>query len=128
MKKVYICHPFKNNPSQNIQSVRKIAIDLIDFSKDRTLPIAPHLYLPQLVDDETQRNKAMEMCLELLGVCDEVHVFGDNITEGMKIELEYAEKNNIPIVFVEYTIPNAEEKAVSSFLKCWVELMQGNKQ
>ena len=37
---------------------------------DGALPIAPHLYLPQLIDDATGREQALALCLELLATCD----------------------------------------------------------
>ncbi len=39
----------------------------------------------------------MDMGLELLKLCDEVWVFGDKISEGMKKEIEFAKKLNIEI-------------------------------
>ena len=67
---------------------------------DGALPIAPHLYLPQLIDETTRREQALALCLELLATCDEVRVFGDLVTEGMERELREAKRLGIHAHFV----------------------------
>ena len=96
-RRVYVCHPFANDPAGNIERVRAISQFLID---DGALPIAPHLYLPQLIDETTGREQALALCLELLATCDEVRVFGDLVTEGMERELREAKRLGIPAHFV----------------------------
>ena len=39
----------------------------------------------------------IEMGLELMDSCDEVYVFGFDITEGMKFELDHARKKKKPV-------------------------------
>ena len=85
----YICSPYRDNPRVNIMRARhycKFAV-----SKGR-IPLAPHLYFPQFMSEGTEREKAMSMNLELLKLCDEVWVFGEQITEGMAMEIERARK------------------------------------
>lgn len=96
-RRVYVCHPFANDPAGNIERVRAISQFLIDHG---ALPIAPHLYLPQLVDETTGREQALALCLELLATCDEVRVFGELVTEGMERELREAKRLGIPARFV----------------------------
>ena len=60
-------------------------------SKGR-IPIAPHLYFPQFMSEEREREKAMSMNFELLKLCGEVWVFGDKITAGMEAELDRARR------------------------------------
>ena len=96
-RRIYVCHPFANDPAGNIERVRAISQFLID---DGALPIAPHLYLPQLVDEASGREQALALCLELLGTCDEVRVFGDLVTEGMERELREAKRLGLPAHFV----------------------------
>ena len=96
-RRVYVCHPFANDPAGNIERVRAISQFLID---DGALPIAPHLYLPQLVDETTGREQALALCLELLATCDEVRVFGEIVTEGMERELREAKRLGLPAHFV----------------------------
>ncbi|MBK7078522.1 MAG: 3'-5' exonuclease [Myxococcales bacterium] len=96
-RRVYVCHPFANDPAGNIERVRAISQFLID---DGALPIAPHLYLPQLIDETTGREQALALCLELLATCDEVRVFGELVTEGMERELREAKRLGLPAHFV----------------------------
>ncbi|MDP1916609.1 MAG: 3'-5' exonuclease [Myxococcales bacterium] len=96
LKRVYVCHPFSDGPAANIGRVHRISRALI---AEGVLPIAPHLYLPQLVDEATQRERALNLCVELLGTCDEVRVFGGRITSGMERELQYAARHGIPVRF-----------------------------
>ena len=96
-RRVYVCHPFANDPAGNIERVRAISKFLID---DGALPIAPHLYLPQLIDETTGREQALALCLELLATCDEVRVFGEIVTEGMERELREAKRLGLPAHFV----------------------------
>lgn len=62
------------------------------------LPIAPHIIFTQFLDedDESEREKGIEMGLELLRTCDEVVFFGD-ITEGMQRELNLARELGLPV-------------------------------
>lgn len=59
----------------------------------------PHLYFPAFLDENnpSERMTGIEMGLELMDSCDEVYVFGFNITEGMKFELDYAAKKKKPV-------------------------------
>ena len=56
------------------------------------IPLAPHLYFPQFMSEADEREKAMDMNFELLRLCGEVWVFGEQITEGMAMEIERARK------------------------------------
>ena len=95
--RVYVCHPFANDPEGNTDKVRILARTLIDAG---VLPIAPHLYLPQLIDEATDRETAISLCLDLLATCDEICVFGNLVTEGMDRELREARRLGIPVHFV----------------------------
>jgi len=41
------------------------------------------------------------MGIQLMNMCDEVSVYGFNITEGMHFELNHAKKKGIPIRFYD---------------------------
>lgn len=55
-----------------------------------------------ILDDEIpdERKLGMQAGISLLWVCDEVWVFGDEITEGMKKEIIFAEKLNIKVKYI----------------------------
>ena len=61
------------------------------------IPIAPHIYLPQFISEETEREKAMAINMELLRLCGELWVFGDVISEGMRKEITRAREIGIPV-------------------------------
>lgn len=96
-RRVYVCHPFADDPAGNIERVRVISRQLLD---EGLIPVAPHLYLPQLVDESSEREQALQLCLELLGTCDEVRVYGDSVTEGMERELREAKRLGLHAHFV----------------------------
>lgn len=101
-RRVYVCHPYAADPPKNVARVHAIARGL---SSEGLLPIAPHIYLPQLFDEATQRDEALQACLELVGLCDEVRAYGPP-SDGMVIEIEHAHVLGIPVV--ELPVPEDE--------------------
>ena len=85
----YICSPYRDNPRINVMRAQQYCRFAV--SKGR-IPIAPHLYFPQFMSEADEREKAMDMNFELLRLCGEVWVFGEQITEGMAMEIERARK------------------------------------
>ena len=63
------------------------------------IPIVPHLYFPAFLDEKipNERMTGIAMGLELMDMCDEVYVFGFDITEGMKFELDHAKETRKPV-------------------------------
>lgn len=63
------------------------------------IPLAPHLLLPQFMDEGEERELAMFMDLVFLGKCEEVWVFGSEVrlSEGMKTEIGRAERRDMKI-------------------------------
>ena len=96
MRKVFICSPYRGDIKGNTEKAKFYATI---SAKARSVPIAPHLYFPQFLDEHssTERMTGIEMGLELMDTCDEVRVFGFNITEGMKFELDHAREKHIPV-------------------------------
>jgi len=98
LKRIYVCHPFAGDPGENTRKVRVICRSLVESGD---LPIAPHLYLPAFLDEKTERELALVLCLELIAVCDELRVYGGTVTAGMRREIDRAEALGIPVRFVE---------------------------
>jgi len=73
--------PAPNLPEHELSALSRQLLD------EGLMPVAPHLYLPQLVDEGSERERALGLCVELLGTCDEVRVYGERVTEGMEREL-----------------------------------------
>ena len=90
-KRVYICSPYSApEPEQrekNCQIAR--AMSRLAVSQGHW-PIAPHLLLPQYISEETERELATGLGLELIKECDEVWVLSGKRSPGMIRELEEA--------------------------------------
>ena len=100
MRIIYICSPLKGDIQQNIDNALEYC-RRVTF--EGNVPIAPHAYFTSFLDDTVphERRVGMEMGMELLKHADEVQVFGDRISEGMKNEIAYAEGNGIPVTYRE---------------------------
>ena len=83
----YICSPYRDNLRVNVMRARQYCKFAV--SKGR-IPIAPHLYFPQFMSEERERERVMQMNFELLKLCGELWVFGDKITKGMEAEIAHA--------------------------------------
>ncbi|TFJ55463.1 DUF4406 domain-containing protein [Carnobacterium maltaromaticum] len=86
-KTVYICSPFSENVSVNIENTKRYCRFAVEHGY---MPVASHLLYPQFMDDATERDVAMHMSLVLMGKCEEVWVVGCTISDGMAIEIEQA--------------------------------------
>jgi len=97
-RRVYICHAYSSNPPLNCACIRRHCRALATAG---LVPIAPQLYLPQFIDEATEREVALSLCLELVATCDEVRIFGAAITPGMQREIRFARERGIPVYFAE---------------------------
>ena len=85
----YICSPYRDNPRVNVMRARQYCRFAVEKGR---IPLAPHLYFPQFMSEAAEREKVMQMNFELLKLCGEVWVFGEQITEGMAMEIKCARK------------------------------------
>jgi len=99
---IYICSPLRANKQhtleQNVERAKRICRVC---SLKGILVMAVHLYFPQFLDDniEEERNCGIQHGITMLGMCNEMWVFGEIMSSGMRAEIEYAEANNIPIKY-----------------------------
>ena len=94
---VYVCSPFRGNIDENIINARKYSRFTFD---EKNIPITPHLLYPQFINDNDlfERNIAIhKINYVLIGLCKEMWVFGDVITEGMEREILIAKKRKMRI-------------------------------
>ncbi|MGH7272088.1 MAG: hypothetical protein ACREJ3_16785, partial [Polyangiaceae bacterium] len=82
-------------PEVNAAKVRAICRALVD---DGHLPIAPQLYLPDFIDERTERELALRLCVELLACCEVLWFYGTRISPGMEREIAAAHQRGIPVV------------------------------
>jgi len=80
MKKVYVCAPLGGNIEENLKKVKTYTAYALRCG---TAPVVPHFY-----------------ALCLVWLCDEVWVFGDTVTDGMRAELKFCKNLNIRIRYI----------------------------
>ena len=99
MKKVYICAPLGGDVAENIECAKRYSEYAL---KCGAAPVTPHFYALCLHDDvPEEREMGMAAGLSLLWFCDEVWVFGDQITDGMRAEIKLAHNLNIRVKFIK---------------------------
>lgn len=94
---VYVCSPYRGNVNENVINARKYSRFTFD---EKNIPITPHLLYPQFINDNDlfERNIAIhKINYVLIGLCKEMWVFGDVITEGMEREILIAKKRKMRI-------------------------------
>lgn len=100
MEKVFICSPMKGDAEKNLKLAKFAARVLIGSGY---IPIAPHLYFPQFLDDSDQyeRIKGIKMGVELMKECDRMWIIGTTITNGMEYEINEAKKAKVPAILYD---------------------------
>lgn len=94
-KKVYICAPLGSNVTENLRKVRRYTKYALLCG---TAPVVPHFYALCLNDNiPKEREIGMAAGLSLLWFCDEMWIFGDEVSEGMKAEMQFCKSLNIPV-------------------------------
>lgn len=100
MKKVYICSPYasQGERKQNVANA-------IEYCRSAILkgylPIAPHVFYTQMLNDDIEQERAAGLALgmELLKSCDEIWVFG-SVKGGMIAEVQKANELGLKVVFM----------------------------
>nr|DAQ66901.1 MAG TPA: deoxyribosyltransferase [Caudoviricetes sp.] len=104
MPVVYICSPYAGDIESNTDAARRYCRFAVDKG---AVPLAVHLLFPQFMSEDTERELALHMGEIILSKCKELWCFGDRISEGMKRELETADRRGITI---RYFTEELEEK------------------
>ena len=91
---VYICSPYSGDIARNTELARRYSRLAIDRG---CVPITPHLYLPGILSEETEREKAIQIDLRLLAACQEIWVCGNEISNGMRREIDRARGIGLPV-------------------------------
>ena len=95
MKNVYICSPLKGDRQKNLENAKRNAKYEFECGTEHDVQ---RFNAESRDDDDTEERKTgLRAAISLMWQCDECWVFGDEITEGMKMETGFAEKLNITI-------------------------------
>ena len=94
---IYVCSPYSGNIAGNVEKAKKYSRFVVD---EGGIPITPHLYMPSFLKEESERDLAIFMDLELLTRCSEVWVFGEVLSAGMQIEIDRAQQKGKTIRYV----------------------------
>lgn len=100
MKKIYVCSRLAGDVQNNIEKAKDYARFVV--KECGAMPIAPHIYFTQFLDDSIPEERAFgtEAGLELLSGCDELWYFGDSVSKGMIYEINTANDQNIPVRYI----------------------------
>lgn len=104
MKKIFVCSPYRNsNPvkfAKNLKLAKSYCKKIVELGY---MPLAPHLYFTHIYndDDDNERRFGIYMGMKWLEECDEVHVLGNYVSEGMEQEIMTAKQYNKKIVYVK---------------------------
>jgi len=106
MKKIYICSPYRGDIEKNKRNARRYCLLAL---KQGHFPIAPHLIFTEFLDDDVpeEREMGLQLGLEMLDLCNEVWVFGRQISEGMQQEILYAKTK--PYKLIRYFSTDCQE-------------------
>jgi len=102
--RVYICSPYRGRTENEIAGNVRDAIRYSQqAAKQGYLPICPHIYLTQFLNDgkPDERKLGLAMGLELLRDCRELWVCGERVSEGMKNEIAEAKRLGITVKHFE---------------------------
>ena len=108
MKLVFICSPYRSdNPDPHGRAVEilrniQMACTGCRIAVERgMIPFAPHLFYPQFLSEETEREAGIKMGMQMLSMCEELWVLGRKVTDGMAKEISYARELGIPVRIIE---------------------------
>ena len=94
----YICSPLRAATSAEVQRNMRTAraYMVYAFEAMHFSAVAPHAYLPVILDDDkpSEMALALQIGLQMLFFCNIILVCGDRISEGMKGEIRYAARLN----------------------------------
>lgn len=103
---IYVCSPYRplsaseDSRNQELEAnIRRAKQACRLLAKLGYLPLAPHLYFTQFLDDDNpaERGEGMNLAMEWLDASEEVWVFGEVISEGMAAEIAFAKEQGKPV-------------------------------
>lgn len=101
MKIVYIAHPISGDIEGNLAKIREI-VRTIALHQPGIIQFVPYYVDIVSLDDNDpeERQRGIDNDTELFNrhVMDEIWLFGDKLSKGMKAKIKLAHKLDIPII------------------------------
>ena len=101
MKIVYIAHPISGNIKGNLKKIQAIARK-INLTEPDCVPFAHYFLDCHCLNDDVPEERARgiknDIALMEAGFIDEIRLYGDKISKGMKAEIELGKSLGIPII------------------------------
>lgn len=112
-KLVYITSPYAGDVEANVAFAKAACRYAIEQG---CTPIAVHLLYPQLLNDAVpeEREAGIRMGLRVLEACDELWLCGEQLSSGMRAELNAAAQLGIPVQRIPSILLEASEQAEMS--------------
>ena len=97
-KVVYICSKYAGNVEFNVKQAKRYCLFAVG---EGYIPFAAHLLYPQFLNDNDpeQRSLGLSFGNALMDRCDEMWVFGEELSSGMSAEYERVLAKGYPIRF-----------------------------
>ena len=105
---VYICSQYRGDTAKNVEKARKYSRFAIE---NKAIPLAPHLLYPQFMDDNNPEERYLAthtINYVLVGKCQEMWVFGEDVSEGMAREIALAERRRMKIRYFTEDLEEAK--------------------
>ena len=102
IRKVFVCSPYAGCVKANVHNARMYSRFVFLCG---CMPITPHLMYPRFLEDKDtkERDAGIQMGLILLDYCNEIWVFGQKISNGMRREIAFAESHGILVRYFSDT-------------------------
>jgi hypothetical protein len=98
-KTVFISHPIRGNVPGNIQKVLDIC-RLVHRSGN--IPVVPYIASLMYLDDAVEEDRALGINANLIAIerghADELWLYGDTVSTGMKAEVRHALWHGMPVI------------------------------
>lgn len=125
-KLIFVCSPYSGDVKENTWIAAEVCKAI--HRKTSYLPVAPHLYFPQFLNDNVQseRKAGIEYGLEIMDKCVAVIVVKKDgeMSAGMKKEVEYAnEHGKTVLLFDSYHVLLAVASASTHNLEYFINEM-----
>lgn len=93
----YVSHCYQGDPD-NISKAAKITHDL-QMNDQNNCYVCPLLVFSHMGYGEIGYGQEMELCLDLLSVCDAL-IVASKVSEGVRREIEFAKMVNMEVIYL----------------------------